>query len=430
MNIDDEWLNSRYNAKKNQMRVAIFHNLGSGGAKRALYTFSKFLTKSGHTVEVFVPSTADERYSPLENLVSKVTIFDVKRTISGLISSELRNYLLSLSALERTEQNIADTINAQDFDVVLCEQDRYTTSPFFLKYIEKPTIYYCQQPARNQEAALRNMAYELFPRPQSLRRRIYEYYNDRRVPKIDKKNASFAKHIVTNSYFSRESILRSYGRNSFVSYLGVDTEIFKPLGIPKEDFVLSVGRLIPRKGFDFIVSSLGTIDAEIRPRLIVVSDEADIHFKNSLEQLAQRIGVELRIESLIADDELVSLYNKAKLVLYAPYLEPFGLVPLEAMACGTPVVAVKEGGVRESVMHDKTGILTQRDENMFAHAVMDLLANEGKIRDMSQNAIECIEDYWSAEKAGKRLMRHITRVVDEGEHRYQLDTLNPRQPEN
>jgi glycosyltransferase involved in cell wall biosynthesis len=45
------------------------------------------------------------------------------------------------------------------------------------------------------------------------------------------------------------------------------------------------------------------------------------------------------------------------------------------MACGTPVVAVKEGGVRESVMHDKTGILTQRDENMFAQAVMDLLAN-------------------------------------------------------
>jgi glycosyltransferase involved in cell wall biosynthesis len=418
------------------MKVAIFHNLPSGGAKRALYTFSKFLTKSGHTVEVFVPSTADESYLPLENLVSKVTIFDVKRTISGLISSVLRNYPLNTPAgLERTEQNIADTVNAQDFDVVLCEQDRYTLSPFFLKYITKPTIYYCQQPARNQDAALRNMAIELFPRPQSLRGRIIDYlsdylsdYWDRRVPKIDKKNASFAKHILTNSYFSRESILRSYGRNSFVSYLGVDTEIFKPLGIPKEDFVLSVGRLLPRKGFDFIVSSLGTIDAKIRPRLIVVSDEVDIHFKNSLEQLAQRIGVELRIESLIADDELVALYNKAKLVLYAPYLEPFGLVPLEAMACGTPVVAVKEGGVRESVMHDKTGILTQRDENMFAHAVMDLLANEGKIREMSHNAIECIEEYWTVEKAGKRLMRHISRVADEGEHRYQLDKLNPRQP--
>jgi hypothetical protein len=59
------------------MKVAIFHNLGSGGAKRALYMFSKFLTKSGRTVAVFVPSTANERYLPLENLVSKVNIFDV-----------------------------------------------------------------------------------------------------------------------------------------------------------------------------------------------------------------------------------------------------------------------------------------------------------------------------------------------------------------
>jgi glycosyltransferase involved in cell wall biosynthesis len=230
------------------MKVAIFHNLPSGGAKRALYTFVKFLTKSGHTVEVFVPSTADESYLPLNDLASKVTIFDVKSTITGLISSGLRNFPISVSAdLERTEQNIADTINAQDFDVVLCEQDRYTLSPFFLKYIKKPTIYYCQQPARDQDAALRDMANELFPHPQSLRGRIIGYCIARRVPKIDKKNASFAKHILTNSYFSRESILRIYGRNSFVSYLGVDTEIFKPLDIPKEDFVLSVGRLFPSK---------------------------------------------------------------------------------------------------------------------------------------------------------------------------------------
>jgi len=405
------------------MKVAIFHNLPSGGAKRALYTFSKFLTKSGHTVEVFVPSTANESYLPLKDVVGEVRVFDVKRTISGLISSELRNYPLSMSAdLERAERNIADTINGQDFDVVLCEQDIYTISPYFLKYSKKPTIYYCQQPARNQDAALYNMTTnELLPRPQSLRGRIIDYCINRRVPKIDKKNASFAEHILANSYFSRESILRSYGLNSYVSYLGVDTEIFKPLGIPKEDFVLSVGRLIPSKGFGFIVRALGTINSEIRPKLIVVSDEVDIHVKNSLEQLAQKIGVDLRIESLVADDELVSLYNKAQLVLYAPYLEPFGLVPLEAMACGTPVVAVKEGGVRESVIHNKTGILTQRDEHMFGHAVIGLLSNAEKISDMSQNAIECIENYWTAENAGKRLMWHINRVVDGDEHRYQTN---------
>jgi len=398
------------------MKIAIFHNLSSGGAKRALHTFSKFLANSGHAVDVFVPSTANESYLPLEEVVSEVSVFKIKRTISGSISSALRNFPLGILAdLERTERNIADSINGQDFDVVLCEQDRYTYSPFFLKYSKKPTIYYCQQPW-NQEAALRDVARKkLFPSPR-LREKMMSTMSNclgTRVRKIDKKNASFAKHILVNSYFSRESILRSYGRNSFVSYLGVDTDIFKPLGLPKEDFVLSVGSLGPRKGFDFIVSSLGTIDQKIRPRLIIVSNTVDTHFKNSLEQFAQEIGVDLQIKSSIVDDELVSLYNKAQLVLYAPYLEPFGLIPLEAMACGTPVVAVREGGVRESVIHNKTGVLTQRDERMFAEAVIGLLANEGKMREISQKAIECIEEFWTAEKAGKRLMRHINRVVEE-----------------
>jgi glycosyltransferase involved in cell wall biosynthesis len=405
------------------MKVAIFHNLPSGGAKRALYTFSKFLTKSNHTVEVFIPSTADESYLPLKEVVGEVHVFDVKRTVSGLISSELRNYPLSMSAdLERTEKDIADTINGQDFDVVLCEQDRYTYSPFFLKHIKKPTIYYFGTTSRLQDAAIRNTAEnELLPSHKSLSARIIHYCIGIQASKIDKKNASFADYILTNSYFSREAILRSYGLNSFVSYLGIDTERFKPLGIPKEDFVLSVGRLIPSKGFDFIVRSLGTIHPKIHPKLIIVSDEIDIHHKEFLERLARRCRVDLRIASLITDDELVSLYNKAQLVLYAPYLEPFGLVPLEAMACGTPVVAVKEGGVRESVIHNKTGILTQRDEHMFANAVMGLLSNAEKISDMSQNAIECIENYWTAENAGKRLMWHINRVVDEGEHGYQTN---------
>ena len=251
------------------MKVAIFHNLGSGGAKRALYNFVRFLAKSEHTVDVFVPSTADESYLPLNDLVREVNVFNVKRTISGLISSELENFPLSISAdLERTERKIADSINGQDFDIVLCEQDRYTLAPFLLRYIKKPTIFYCQQPARYQEAALRDVARnELSPSPQSLSGRIIHNCYHRRLPKIDKKNASFAEYILTNSYFSRESILRSYGLNSFVSYLGVDNTVFKPLGIPKEGFVLSVGRLIPSKGFDFIVSYFRHASLKYTPKI-------------------------------------------------------------------------------------------------------------------------------------------------------------------
>jgi len=69
-----------------------------------------------------------------------------------------------------------------------------------------------------------------------------------------------------------------------------------------------------------------------------------------------------------------------------PYLEPFGLVPLEAMACGTPIVAVKEGRVKESVVHLETGLLIERDENEFAEALTELIVNDAKHRFMSQRA--------------------------------------------
>jgi glycosyltransferase involved in cell wall biosynthesis len=395
------------------MKIAAFHNLPSGGAKRALYGFVKYLTKSGHLVDVFVPSTADETFLPLKDVANKVYVFPVRKTISGAIYSTLcyvPPIKISLRDLEKTEKEIADAINKKDYDVVFSEQDKYTMSPFFLKFIKKPAVYYCQQPSRFNEVIIQNVSQKRRGDYPQFVKIWYKYFGSK-LSEIDKENASFARYILTNSYFSRESILRSYGLNSFVSYLGVDADIFKPLGIPKENFVLSVGVCAPAKGFDFIIKSLARIDSKIRPRFIIVSNGVDVGWKNYLEKLAIKVGIELEIRYSVSNNEIIQLYNKAKLVLYAPYLEPFGLVPLEAMACGTPVVAVKEGGIRESVIHNETGILTERDEDMFAQAVSDLLLNKEKREKMAKRCIEVIHNFWTLEHAGERLLNHLNRVM-------------------
>jgi glycosyltransferase involved in cell wall biosynthesis len=229
---------------------------------------------------------------------------------------------------------------------------------------------------------------------------------------IDKEYTNYSRYIVTNSYFSRELILRSYGINSFVSYLGVDTNLFKRYDVSKENFVLSVGQCLPEKGFDFIIMSLSKIDSNMRPEFIIVSDHGNDLWRDHLKDLASKLGVKLRILSMIDDEELVLLYNKARLLVYAPYLEPFGLVPLEAMSCGTPIVAVKEGGVRESVIHNKTGILTERDEDYFANAVVKLLENEDKSNEMSKNAYVNVNKFWTLEQAGERFSKHLKHAID------------------
>jgi glycosyltransferase involved in cell wall biosynthesis len=399
------------------MKIAVFHNLPSGGAKRALYGYLKFLTESNNIVDVFVPSTADESFLPLRDIVHKVQIFPVRTTLTGYLYSVLKytniSTNISLRDLELVHKSIAQVINQGDYDAVYCEQDIYIYSPFLLKYLKKPHVYYCQQPPFFRNHIAQNLFKSAgIVKESFLKRNVFLKYYFKNYRKLNSQNMKKAKYVLANSYFSRELILMEYGLNSFVSYLGVDTELFRPLKVPKENFVLSVGRCLPEKGYHFIIRSLAQIDPSIRPELVIVSDQYDRDWKNYLTELAIKNDVKLRILNLISDEELIMLYNKAKIVVYAPYLEPFGFVPLEAMGCGTPVIAVKEGGIRESVIHGKTGMLTDRDEISFANTIVELLSDDHKIEILAKKSIKYVKAFWSLEKAGERLCVHLKHAID------------------
>jgi glycosyltransferase involved in cell wall biosynthesis len=403
---------------KEQLKIALFHNLPSGGAKRALYSYVDYLSRAGHLVEVFIPETANEKFLPLKNLIEHINVFLVKKTLTGSLISTLK-YIppavkgVSFSDLEKTHIKIAEAINQGDYDVVFCEQDQYTMAPFLLKYLKKAHVYYCQQPLRNDA-----MSRVIFPGPRKnillkLGSRMVVY----RTLKIDMENFRHARYILCNSYFSRETVLRSYGLNNHVSYLGVDTNVFRPMDIPKEgqsltdDYLLSVGTCTPEKGYEFVVDSLARIPSDKRIKFVIVANSGYPPFQKYLIKHAQDKGVEMEILKLVNDHDLVKFYNQAKLILYAPYLEPFGLVPLEAMACGTPVVAVKEGGVRETVVHGETGILTDRDEEIFSQEVVKLLSNPEKQRLMGKNAAKSVGKFWTLNDAGERLEAHLRQAV-------------------
>lgn len=395
------------------MKIAVFHNLLSGGAKRALYNNVEFLAKD-HEIDIYIPSVANEDYLPLKDVANNLKSFKVKNTPLGFLFSAIKYYpsKISLIDLEKTQKSMAETVNSEDYDVVLCEQDKYTMAPFFLKYINKPHVYYCQQPILSQNEISKNLYRKTGLKTRNnLESFRLKFYSSRMVS-IDSNLIKYSQYTIANSYFSHESILRSYGMNSFVSYLGVDTKLFRPIDIPKENFVLSVGRCIPEKGFDFIIKALGKIDEKIRPELLIVSDLANIRWKNYLESLAAQFNVKLRIQILISDDELLKLYNQAKLVVYAPYLEPFGLVPLEAMSCGTPVVGVKEGGLRETIKHNYTGILTERDETAFSQEITRLLTDYSTTEKLVKNSMKKVNMCWTLEKSGKRILNHLKQSID------------------
>ena len=72
-------------------------------------------------------------------------------------------------------------------------------------------------------------------------------------------------------------------------------------------------------------------------------------------ELARSLNVTLEVKKMVTDEQLVRLLSGAICMVYSSNLEPFGFAPLEANACGTPVIAVAEGGVRETIIHEKNG---------------------------------------------------------------------------
>jgi len=119
----------------------------------------------------------------------------------------------------------------------------------------------------------------------------------------------------------------------------------------------------------------------------------------------------LILRTNITDEELVKTYNQAKLVVCAQYMEPFGFTPLEAMACGTPVLGVREGGIREIVEPNLNGVLVERDERQFASALEKILLDEKFYQALASNTRKTVLEKWSWEKSAKNLEFLMSQMV-------------------
>jgi glycosyltransferase involved in cell wall biosynthesis len=213
---------------------------------------------------------------------------------------------------------------------------------------------------------------------------------------VEKGSVARASAVCTHSRFTAEQVRDLYGRTASICHYGIDTDVYRPRPEQsKENVVLSVGAIAWVKGHEEVIRILAKIPAVDRPLLKVIGQVANASEVHHLRELASRLAVPLEIMlDKLSRDELVREYCRARLLVCMAYREPFGLTPLECMACGTPVVAADEGGFCETVQNGETGFLVRRGSAEAVEAVHELLTNSARNAQMGAAGVSYVGAQW------------------------------------
>jgi D-inositol-3-phosphate glycosyltransferase len=244
---------------------------------------------------------------------------------------------------------------------------------------------------------------------------------------VEEMVARHADLIIAECPQDKEDLMvHYYAREEKIKIVpcGFDQKEFHPLdkrktkirlGVNPDEFVvLQLGRMVPRKGVDNVIRSLGYISRkhDLPIRLLVVGGESDEPCPiktpeiGRLQEIAASESVSAKVTFLgrKTRDQLKYYYNAADVFVSTPWYEPFGITPLEAMACGTPVIGSNVGGIKFSVRHAKTGFLVPPNEpEILGERILEIITDKDEAQRISINAIKHVNTLFTWEIVARKL---------------------------
>jgi glycosyltransferase involved in cell wall biosynthesis len=212
-----------------------------------------------------------------------------------------------------------------------------------------------------------------------------------RMARWDKETSGRADRYVAISHYVAGRIRRYYNREATVVYPPVDTGFFQPDFAAPERFALVVSALVPYKRIELAIDGCRLAGLP----LTIAGDGPE---RTRLERFASDGGGSVRFFGRLSNDEIRLLYQRAAVTLL-PGEEDFGIVPLEAQACGRPVVALARGGARETVIPGETGTLVAEPAaEAFAEGIRTTID-----RPFDAHAIRAHAEQFSRERFGDDL---------------------------
>jgi glycosyltransferase involved in cell wall biosynthesis len=231
------------------------------------------------------------------------------------------------------------------------------------------------------------------------------------------------QHIIIPSKSMREILVRDYGLHERYSVIptGTNLEPFlnadgKSLraekGWQEETVLISVGRLAPEKNWDTLFRAFAKAhEKHPKIRLVLIGDG---NARQSLEALSSEFGIADRVTftGALPFEEIPRYLKAADAFVFASVTETQGLVTIEAMAAGLPVVAVDGPGTRDIVEHSKQGFLVENDADALAKGINKLLSDSQRVKRFSNNALKKAKTF-DVNELGKQMISVYEQAIQD-----------------
>jgi glycosyltransferase involved in cell wall biosynthesis len=378
--------------------LATLGGVDSGGQNVYVAELPKQLVKLGYNVDVYTRKESED-INEIINWLPGIRVIHIKAGTETTVAKEkllslMEEFASNMIAFIRKEEVVYDLIHANFFMSALVASK--LKKVFHIPYV---------------------VTFHALGLVRKIHQKEMDQFPAERI-EIERNILKDADHIIAECPQDREDMIQLYHappENISIVPCGFSAKEFFPIDKRKarrilklkedEKIILQLGRMVPRKGVDTVIRSLSEIKKHINSlRLIIVGGEHDTPDPTKSPELArlQKIATEAGVTQSIVftgrkqRQVLRYYYAAADLFITTPWYEPFGITPLEAMACGTPVIGSNVGGIKYTVEEGKTGFLVPpQDHKALAERIKNVIANEKLLTSMQHNALKRVNKYFT-----------------------------------
>lgn len=368
-----------------------------GGLSRHVYELSRHLAQAGHDVTVYTRGHSDAPTERVEEGVRVVRVQGYPPPLDDMIPWTLAlNIALIHRAMDELAERHTDVLHAHDWLVAYAG-----TVLADLCSIPLVTTIHATERGRHSGRL-----------PGTRQKFVHE---------VERWLVSESERIVTCSSFMREQVASSLGADperldlipNEVDLAPFDADVSAPARDRGRPELLFAGRLEYEKGVQTLLEAMPVIRREVEGAVLIIAGNGT--YRPELERLALELGLEeVRFVGFVEEDRLRELYRSARVAIVPSLYEPFGLVALEAMASGTPVVASDTGGLREIIADGISGLcFPPGDAGALAEAAVRVLRDPGLGDRLAAEARSALATRGSWSTAAARTVETYRRAADE-----------------